>query len=265
MQKGLRPSLARAPALYVLRRLGLATNLRLCLDAGDAASYTSGQKWLDTSGNGYDFFLGLDGSATATDPTFNGTAGGLSSAEYFSFDGADYFTYDTTNETWMENLHKDNAIFTFMAWVYIGAQGSSQGLFGNNAATNTNIGIVWQVASSNVQALTVTNGTAASMLQTSSTTVPAGSWLCLGASLNEATGAGGIIWFQNGVTNTDTSTYTSPSASGATFTSAIGSRGNANGILTNNSRMAMFMAWEAALSLSQMTAFYNATRGRFGI
>ena len=55
---GSKPTLARMPAITMLRRLGLTNGLKLCLDAGDANSYTSGEPWLDTSGNGYDFNRG---------------------------------------------------------------------------------------------------------------------------------------------------------------------------------------------------------------
>ena len=63
------------PLIDYIGELSLNSNLVLCLDAGDANSYTSGQKWLDRSGNGYDFFLGTTDSVQASDPTFNGTPG----------------------------------------------------------------------------------------------------------------------------------------------------------------------------------------------
>jgi len=108
----------------IIRGLSLDTNLKLCLDAGEGDSYTSGQSWLDLAGSGYDFFLGQDGSSDSTDPTFNGVANTMTSSEYWSFDGGDYFTYDTTNETWMENLHKAGALLIL---VLCGIQGHQQG------------------------------------------------------------------------------------------------------------------------------------------
>src|SRR5688572_16443964 len=41
-----------------IQGLGLTTGLQFSLDAGSADSYTSGQSWLDLSGNGQDFFRG---------------------------------------------------------------------------------------------------------------------------------------------------------------------------------------------------------------
>jgi hypothetical protein len=65
----------RGDAVYIICRLGLVTNCKLVLDAGEASSYTSGQSWLDLSGNGYDFFLGSTSGAAANDP-FGGPLGG---------------------------------------------------------------------------------------------------------------------------------------------------------------------------------------------
>lgn len=98
----------------IIKGFDLTSGLQLCLDAGDIDSYPgSGIKWLDTSGNGYDFNLG-DGSTATTYPTFNGSAGALSKNEFFSFDGGDYFSYDSANETWMDQLHNDGAVVSFI-------------------------------------------------------------------------------------------------------------------------------------------------------
>lgn len=255
----------RPLTLYeALRRNNLLSGLKLCLDAGDPASYVSGQSWLDRSGNGHDFFLGADGSADAGDPTYSALTGERYINNYWSFDAGDYFTYDTTNETWMQNLHKDNAIFTLMAWVRLGSLAANQGLFGNSQAVATNIGTHWLVTTAGLQSIGIANGSGSFALNPGSTTVnPIGAWRCLGVSLTEGTG---LTWFANGVTDTDPATYTSPSSSDATFTCQIGSRGNNNTPLTNGSRMGGFMAWEGvALSATQMNAFFNATRKVFGV
>lgn len=264
----LKPSWRGVPMIVAARRLGLASNLRLCLDAGDDASYASGQSWLDTSGNGYDFFRGADGSATATDPTFNGTAGARSASEYFSFDGGDYFTYDTTNETWMQNLHKDNAIFTAVAWFYCAAVSGS--IFGTSTAQDTGIGtdmIIGGAATTLV--LGVRKGTGGSALAVISSdlglsNMATSAWSMCSVSVNEGatTGIMGI----NGSFATFTSTYTSPASGNASNTMQIGAAGNAQRILPNNSRLASLMMWEGrALSQGELQALFQATRGRFGV
>ena len=248
-----------------IRNLGLADNLKLCLDAGDVVSYASGQSWLDRSGNGHDFFLGADGSATATDPTFNGIAGNKSSNEYFSFDGGDYFTYDTTNETWMENIHKDNAIFTICAWVYFAAAGDTGTIFGDRGAAAGNTGFIFRKAVGDVLAFNVQNAGAAVLALSTVGTVPTG-WTFAAISFNEATGANGASLIVNTTEELFTSTYSSPSAGAASFTMQIAAGGNVAGVFVNNARLGGLMAWEGtALTMAQIMTIYQATRGRYGV
>lgn len=253
-----------ADLLYVLRKLGLTSNLRLCLDAGDAESYSSGQSWLDRSGNGYDFFRGADGSATGSDPTFNGTAGGRSSAEYWSFDGGDYFTYDTTNETWMQNLHKNNALFTLLMWWYV-TSGDTLALWGSNGgAGSTGTGMHIYHSASALR-FRVVNATATVLDTTSGLTIPTG-WVMIGLSVDEAAGASGGLWFCNGNTETFDTTYSSPSSGNASNTMQIAARGNASNPSANGTRCAQFMAWEGrALTLGEIQAVFQVTRSRFGV
>jgi hypothetical protein len=257
-------------ALYVARALGLTGGLKLALDAGAAASYGgSGQSWLDLSGNGTDFFLGADGSATATDPTFSGSSGRVSGGEYWSFDGGDYFTYDSANETWMEAIHKDGARFTFLMWVYKAATGVNQGLIGTSRNNVADTGFVLSVITNErLQFIAEGNAGAAvlSIDSGSGLTVPAGQWALVGISLDEATGANGAAFFVNGATSTWSSTYTSPSSGAATNTLKIAARGNAGFPLSNTSRLAAVWAWEGrALSEGEMRAVFDATRGRFAV
>jgi hypothetical protein len=253
---------------------GLTTNLETALDAGDRLSYTSGQSWLDRSGNGFDFFLGIDGSATATDPTFNGTAGNISSSEYFSVDGGDLFRYDTTNETWMQNLHKNNAAFTLFAVVWIGTGSTAQGIFGNCRGSTSNIGIELLVNTSNQLAFQcMKGGSPASLTATADgTALTTGAFHAVAVSINEAAGAGGGFFWIDGaysqVSAADTfnATYTTPSASSATFTSEIGARGDALQPLTANSRVPAFAAWEGtALSKANLDTLFALLRSRWGL
>lgn len=254
------------PMITAARRLGLSNNLRLCLDAGDDASYASGQSWLDTSGNGYDFFRGASNSATTDDPTFNGTAGQRSSGEYWSFDGGDFFTYDSTNETWMQNLHKDNALFTILTWWYRASSDSSSIIGTNGGAANIGTGFHLIHSSGSVFVRCV-NATAAALdLQLTGVTVPATTWAMMALSINEAAGAAGSTWFCNGASETFNATYSSPASGNASQTLQIGARGNNNNPAANGSRCAAFMAWEGrALSLGEIQAVFQATRGRFGV
>jgi hypothetical protein len=255
------------PLLYeAIVGLGLTSNLKLCLDAADSASYSSGQSWLDRSGGGYDFFRGADGSATATDPTFNGTPGGKSSSEYWSFDGGDYFNYDTANEAWMENLHKDGAKFTIAAWCYfattaghsmIGNSNNSQALVGFNFAAIPSTGLL---------VVNVSNGSGTYALNWggASLGVTTGVWQFCAATYDEATGAGYKVVNQTHSVNIATP-YTTPSASGAASNTNIARNGSGQ-TFGNGSRMAGIMAWEGvAFSPTQVDALFRATRRRFNV
>lgn len=265
---GLRPmSYGQTELIHTIRRCGLTSGLQLCLDAGDAASYSSGQSWLDTSGNGYDFFRGATSGAEASDPTFNGTAGRRSSGEYWSFDGGDYFRYDSANETWMNSLHKDNAKFTMMAWMYTGniAVGSPVMC---SAVNTTQVGILWQIGSSERSEFIACTGSGAALANTAPAglAMPVSDWGCLALSLDEAVGANGGLWFMNGLISGFTSTYSSPSASNATNTMELGAKGAGVDPCENTTKLGMFAAWSGvALTQTQLNALYQTTRGRFGV
>lgn len=114
---------------------GLSENLKQVLDAGDARSYPgSGGKWLDLTPGGYDMYQGTTASAQSTDPTFNGTVGKRTDAEYFSVDGGDYFTYDTTQEAWMKALAKPGPNTILLLCYYNALTMQSFGNDGNTAA-----------------------------------------------------------------------------------------------------------------------------------
>ena len=86
------------------------------LDATIAASYDDGvdsQKWFNLisspadgeSQSAYDFYRGVDGSASTDDPTHNGTVG--NDAAYWTLDGGDFFKpVSGANTTLLGDLHK---------------------------------------------------------------------------------------------------------------------------------------------------------------
>jgi hypothetical protein len=266
----------KAPFLDTLTRLGLTSGLKLCLDAGDAASYTSGQKWLDRSGNGYDFFLGTDGSAAGDDPTFTGTPGALTESEYFAFDaGTDFFTYDTTNETWMQNIHKDGATFTIVAYVYItshgvGSSAGVTGTLGNNVGGNTGFQFQIDAASGGQPRFQVGNGVGSAANFTSGgTAVALNGWHLIAVSITENGGAsGGLFWIDSAQSGASFNpAYTTPSSGNASHALNVGAVGNGAGGGTGRTlghngpaRMAFCGIWEGvALTGAQITSIYNAT------
>lgn len=262
-------SYGQTELIHTIRRCGLTSGLKLCLDAGDANSYSSGQSWLDTSGNGYDFFRGATSGAEGSDPTFNGTAGRRSSGEYWSFDGGDFFRYDTTNETWMNNLHKDNAKFTFFAVVQPGGTGAASTRLSSTGVYTVSTCCEWVLTSSasERQTLAIGNGASEVLNQTSVATIISGATHVVAVTLDESVGADGGAFFIDGTWETFTSTYASPSTGSSGNTMHIGCRADEiYGWLFAASRLSMFAAWEGvALSKEQLNALYMHTRGRFGV
>jgi hypothetical protein len=262
-----------ANALYVARKLGLTDNLQLALDAGDTGSYSgSGQSWLDLSGNGYDFFRGATSSSEASDPTFNGTAGNLSSSEFWSFDGGDEFTYDSANETWMQNLHKAGAKYAVLTWVFVPASvGATQGVFGTNRGAQTvGTGVHLAMGSGGPGSRqyfirSINAGRPALDFNSGSNIYSLSAWQLVGVSLDEAAGVGGSYLVNNATFTSFTGTYGSPSSGNASQTMQIGARGNASAPFASGMEMAMFCMWSTNLTQSQVVAFFNATRARFGV
>lgn len=242
----------------ILTNLGLTSGLELCLDPSDPDSYTSGQTWADQSGNDYDFFLGANGSATSTDPTFNGSAGDADA--YWSFDGGDYFSGSVSNPTWVENIHKDNAIFTMATWFHAPSDNFSfAGTASNSSGT---VGFRWFCSVDQAIIFNQQNGSAFNPMS-SAATFSLNAWEFAAVSVNEATGAG--IFAVNGTTETFSSTYSSPSASSALSTLLLASRGGPGAFFPNTSRMGSFLAWSSALSEAELLSIYEATRGRYGV
>lgn len=255
-------------ALGIVSGLGLATNLKLCLDAGDANSYAGGASWLDTAGSGYDFFRGTTSGADATDPTFAGTSGKRTSSEYFSSDGGDLFTYDTTNETWMNNIHKDNALWTFAFWYYSAVTGVARGLAGTDGGSSATIGFdLFITAGANSPRILIADGSGSNALDYNpGGAITASAWNFLGFSVDETDATTGARIVRNGSATTTAGTYATPSASNATYTLQLGGRGNSVQPYGNGDRMGMVWAWEGtALTTTNLSDIYTASRTRYGV
>lgn len=259
-----------------IQAAGLTSGLICCLDAGSSASYPgSGQTWSDLSGNGYDFLLGADNSATATDPTFNGSAGALSSSEYFSLDGGDYFTLDeSANPSVIDALHKDNALVSWLAAVYApSAWGANDALFGTGDMAGTNnVGMSALCATgAGKMGFRAANGSGSCLSTYPDSALGTSQWLIIGGSINEPVGSGGGFYVVNGAynqvsaANTFTATYSSPSASSAAQKLQLCAGGNGTNVIASGARIACFALWNAALSKANMDTLDALIGPRFGV
>lgn len=245
----------------------LTTNLKLALDAADSNSWPgSGTKWLDTSGGGYDFLLGSDGSTAA--PTFTGSSGCLSSSCYWSFGGTQYFTYDTTNETWMENLHKDNAIYSIIAAIYQPNFSVVGTVIGDYGASITGFG--HRIGSTELPGVFIRNASA-TVLNFSAGALSTSAWHIIGLSVNEAGGNVSFFYLdgaynQVAASNTFDAAYSSPASGNATSTMQIAASGGANNIVGSGFRFGFLGMWEGtALSKANFDTLYAALKGRYGL
>ncbi len=262
----------------ILKGRRLTGNLRLCLDAGDADSYSSGRKWLDTSGNGHDFFFGSNADSQTVDPAFNGVAGGKSASEYMSTDGTDYFQYDSANEDWMSNIHKNNARFSVgIAYYNPASKLLNDSLFGTSGPAWVNRGITYELNGSGKPRVLVGNGSA-SILNISAATAPGTSaWHFLGMSIDEPAGAGGGFHYLDGnynqVSGSDTfnAAYSIPSTGNAAARmDLLGNGGGASGrVARSGTRLAMvFFIEGAVLSKADFDNIYadiKAARSGFNL
>lgn len=259
--------LARAGMLVAIQQIGLSPGLKLCLDAGDINSWPgSGQKWLDVSGNGHDFFRGASGSAAGDDPTFTGTAGRQSGDDYWSHDGGDYFQYDAANEVWMNNLHKNNAVFAIAAWINLASLSQNNPIFANNDQAGT-IGTTFYVFTDGRIVLAVGNGTTTVYNQAGDGfTVPANTWTFVGVTMNEASDVATFI--VNALAENNVGAYASPTASDASNVYQIG-RGHHSSnpsFLLNGSRVGSLAVWEGiAPSIGSLRLLFQETRGKYGV
>lgn len=265
------PAYRRLSFYETLRKLHLVDGLKLCLDAGDRLSFEGGgDTWRDLSGNGYDFYLGSGTGADSADPTHNGVSGRRTKDEYFSYDGGDWLTLAQSNPTWVNNLHKNNALLTMCAWFYTAniATGVSEFIFGTSGFSGTTIGCafaVGQAADGDIGfGIQDANAGANDSIGTTSARIVAGAFTFLAVSFDEAATA--ITLQINATQEAKTFSYASPSASSATYTARIGDGGDGLRPFKSGARLANFSAWEGvALSAAQLTSIYNATKGKFGL
>jgi len=240
--------------LGILTTLGLLTNLKLCLDAGDLASYPgSGQTWADTSGSGNDFFLGLLSGADAADPTFNGVAGDLLQTTYWSFDGADSFIEASAGmnfaSTWSAAADQHSGLFVFWPAALIG---STIGMFEADGTDRFQINL-----SASETLNLVHSGVFGGAGKFSSNAYTAAAWNFAGFSVDEDAGVNGSF-LQLGSTVT---TFGGANLGGGTNSGAGPYQiadGSGVGAFPVSWRLGMVAIFNAALTTAQMQQVYDA-------
>lgn len=264
------PPVGGTSLINELSNLGLLTNLKVCLDAGDVNSYDgTSQTWKDLSGNGTDFYRGSTSSAQASDPTFNGTAGRQSSGEYFSLDGGDWFTI-TAQPSWADAFHKANAQFTVAMAIYLSGVTSTAvnfGGIGDVGPSGAWTGLSLESATGaflRSYRIQINNASKAIYSKTSSNAAVNNAWNFLAASVDIQNG--NVLFQINGTTETYTGqSYSgSPVAGVANSVLQIGAGGDGAGPDATGIRYGNVSMWSRALSGAELGGLYNATKGKFG-
>lgn len=272
LMPALPPAFNRETLLAAINRKGLASNLQLCLDIGDAASYGfgGGQTWVDRSGHVVDFFRGSTSAVQTVDPTPNGSAGDLSGGTYWGFDGGDYFQantgasgYAAALAGWISNIHKDSARFTLFAWFYPAATGTMclMGTSGIQAAGDRGFQW-WSFTGANQMIFSLKHGLATSPSDPNTFNLAA--WNCIALSVDEP--AGTATFFVNGKFSVQGCVYSGADTSNATNTIMIGGTGNSGDLrpLPNGSALSQVAAWDTPLTQAQIMKLWQGTKARFG-
>lgn len=272
---------AHIPALHagstmreIIHALGLTTSLQVLLDAGDSASYTSGQTWTDLSGGGNSFYRGSGSGSDSADPTFNGTAGGRSRNDYFSYDGGDQFTLAQSAPSWQSGMHKSAGKFTIIQWAYVGnltALAPTQNGFGCGDATSSSDGkdaITFSCSASTQNALSVAVADASGVAvvgNRSTILVTNNSWQMVAAAVDVA--AESILFAVNGTTETRANVGTASASAANSHVPLVLGAVAADGYSTpiNGCRLAVNLIWTRALSATEIKAFFNASRAKFAV
>lgn len=252
----------------IINALGLTSGLKMLLDAGDLNSYSgSGQTWTDLCGN-YSFNRGSGSGSDAADPTFNGTAGKQSSGEYFGFDGGDYFTKSSVNDTFLNSIRKNNALFTIVEVAYANdvTHGASAVFHSGDGWTPGPPDVIIQGggAVGLNPFFYVGDGIGGVCINhTMSIAATDNSWNFFGLSQDEA--AGTLIMKMNASQETSSGVYSSPSAADTTTPWQIGASGSGSVPENAGDRVAIYCMWNRALTTVELTSLYTALKGKFSL
>lgn len=261
----------------MLQEARATSSLNFCFDPASSSSYSgSGQDLTDLSGGGNSAYLGLTGSATSTDPTFNGSAGGLSSSEYFSFDGLDCFNMQSATPTYMYPWGKTGATYSVIAWVYVpSAQDNAVAVLstiGNVASFFRGVRCQISVASKR-PFITYGQTTAAVNISPTETNVlTLDRWQMVSYSVAEGTGTS-FVAVNGTICAISSDTYSSPMDSDPTlgcrlFSSPGSSTTDQTGTslsFDSGGRSGPIAGFSRALSQSEIRTIFQLSRERYGV
>ncbi|UOK73022.1 hypothetical protein [Ancylobacter polymorphus] len=234
----------------------------IVLDAGDPASYTSGNTWVDVQ-NANNVYVGDDGSGFGAFPSLEGGVGALSSAFAMTSISRSLFR-STGTPSYAESWHKNNGAFTVAALIYVPAWSSGQGvyLFSTCSGATSSVGLrstLRPASAARQMVLDVVKGSGgAALSQIGDVTayLVDSAWNFVAIAIDESVGSNGLTFHCNGQNVQANSTYSSPSASASSGPYDVS--GPIAG--TNGNKIKMFAGWSSRLTTTQLGDLYNRVR-----
>lgn len=276
----LNPFVHRAPA---------AGNLVAILDAANAASWSGSGAWANIVASpadgadqtDYDFNPAGGGNA----PTFNGTVGGGSSAEYWALDGADFFglpgiAADMT--AFLKGLHKAGSKFTIEIWMlWTGTEsfgicplfdsGTSDqgGADMSRGAMYVDLGNSVSTRGHSIR-IKRDSGAASALSKTADAAISSGVVHMLAVSV-DGTGAENSFFYkdgnydQSGGVDTWDGTFSSPGSTDPDNVARLACRGDTTQYAPSGTRLAILRVYNINKSKAELDTTWDATRPRFGL
>lgn len=259
---------ARLGAYQTAQLCGLMSGLKVCVDAGDSASYSgSGQLWTNLAASEPQFDFGLDGTVEAVDPSFVGTAGRRSSGEYMQFTYADneVFTPNGTPDgSWSDAFHHDGATFTSICYGYYTSTGQNQRIWSDNFSGAECAFFYTANSNRSLQFDALNAGGSDAFSAGSALLVNDSAWNCMGLSGDEPNG--NWNWLLNLAIETDTGvTYSSPGSLPSSGAFCLGRDATSGSLRGWGGRMAWVLIWTVALSAPALLAFNMSGRGKWSL
>lgn len=230
------------------------------IDHGDFGSDPgSGQTMRDLTGNGRNFYLGADGTASSDDPTFRGIVGARAKGARL-YDGSDRLT-GIANGTFEDALHKANVSTTLWAFLQF-PNFSSLAILWATARLTSDIGIRHIIGTSGQLSIGICAGSGFTAMIASSIVATANKPTFLAVSAaNSTTHSVGHVRINDQVEAFNTAI---PSFSSAAATRTMGIGGNDIGTQTFNSGTLLGAHGGASIAMSQGQTgqLYNMLKGR---
>lgn len=253
------------------RNLALTTGLQGCYDFRDINCYPgSGQTIKDLSGQGNDIFNGNASGDTSQDMEFVGMAGRMSTGEYFERNASTGRAYlGAAVPTWMQAVHKANGKISIAQWTKTpsGTYGIGSVSDEINTSTGADIppGFFFGVASGAngstlgrpIFFITRADGNVDTFFQGTDTVPNTGNWMFSGCAIDAQ--AGTAVLQIDGTQYSGSISYSAPAATSAGTIFALGPTG------ADIHQKAGFLLWDRSIGASGLSAFFNATRGNFGV